>query len=345
MTARLRRVDCSTPGIRRVRSGRGFRYLDRAGRPVTDAATLSRIRGLAIPPAWTDVWICPSPAGHIQATGTAAAGRRQYRYHDEWRARRDAEKFERMVDFAGALPGLRRRIATDLALPGFPRERILACAARLLDLGFFRIGSEEYAQTHGTFGLATLQKRHVKVRGDELRFDYLAKGGRRRVQGIVDPAVAELVAALKARRGGGPELLAYRDGRRWVDVRSEDINDYIKQHAGSAFTAKDFRTWNATLLAAAALALSAWAPESARARSRAVTRAVGEVAHYLGNTPAVCRRSYIDPRVVDCYLDGEVVRVPLEKWPDAAGTAEGGPLSLLEREVVNLLRRAPAVAA
>jgi DNA topoisomerase-1 len=345
MTARLRRVDCSAPGIRRVRAGKGFRYLDRLGRAVTDEATLGRIRALAIPPAWTDVWICPNPGGHIQATGLDAAGRRQYRYHDEWRARRDVEKFDRMLDFAAALPPLRRRIAKDLDRPGFPPERVLACAVRLLDLGFFRIGSEEYAQSHGTFGLATLRKRHVKVDGNELRFDYLAKGGRRRVQAIVDPAVAGLVGDLKRRRGGGPELLAYRDGAGWVDVRSAEINDYIKRGAGPEFTAKDFRTWNATLLAAAALALSTWAPESAAARSRAVTRAVGEVAHYLGNTPAVCRRSYIDPRVVDCYLAGEVVRVPLEKWPDAAGTADGGPLALLEGEVVNLLRRAPAVAA
>lgn len=345
VSARLRKVDPATPGIRRLRAGSGFRYLDPGGKAVRDPATLERIRQLAIPPAWQEVWICAHPAGHIQATGLDAAGRRQYRYHDGWRARRDAEKFDRMLRFADALPGLRRQVAADLALPGFPAQRVLACAVRLLDLGFFRVGGESYAAEHGTFGLATLQRRHVRVRGQELVFDYLAKGGRKRVQAVVDPEVAEVVAALKRRRGGGVELLAYRQGRRWVDVRSAEINAYLKAHAGQEFSAKDFRTWAATLLAAAALSVSTWAPESARARARVVNRAAGEVAHYLGNTPAVCRRSYIDPRVVDCYLAGEVVSVPLAAWPDAAGTGEGGPLAALEREVVRLLRRAPALAA
>ncbi|HVA59498.1 MAG TPA: DNA topoisomerase IB [Mycobacteriales bacterium] len=342
---RLRRVDCGTPGLRRVRAGRGFRYLDRTGAPVRDPATLDRIRALAIPPAWQDVWISPDPRGHIQATGTDAAGRRQYRYHDAWRARRDAEKFDRMLEFAAVLPGLRRQVAVGLARTELDQERILACAVRLLDLGFFRIGSEEYAEANGTFGLATLEQSHVQVRGQDLVFDYPAKGGRQRVQALVDPVVAEIVRTLQRRRSGGPALLAYRSGRRWVNLRSTDINDYLKAHAGPGFTAKDFRTWNATLLAAAAFAASARAPTSPSGRQRAVARAYREVAHYLGNTPAVCRSSYVDPRIVDCYLAGETVQATLERWPAGPETVDGGPLALLETAVVRLLRRAPAIAA
>jgi DNA topoisomerase-1 len=345
---RLRRVDCSRPGLRRVRSGRGFRYLDAGGHPVEDPETLSRIRGLAVPPAWQEVWICPWPNGHIQATGVDAAGRRQYRYHDAWRARRDTEKFERMLEFGAALPRLRRQVAADLALPDYPRDRVLACAVRLLDLGFFRVGGEEYEQQHGTYGLATLQRRHVRVRGARMGFHYTAKGGTERVLEIEDPAAAQVLAGLKRRRGGGPELLAYRTGRRWVDVRSADVNGYLKRHAGAEFTAKDFRTWSATLLAAAALGAAARAPRSASARKRAVARAYREVAHYLGNTPTVCRTSYVDPRVVDCYRAGETVSTWLERWPERReGGAEtpGGPFGDLEAAVLRMLHRAPAVAA
>jgi DNA topoisomerase-1 len=302
---RLRKIDCSGPGLRRRRRGKGFEYLDEDGRRVTDDETIARVVDLAIPPAWEDVWICPHPMGHIQATGVDVRGRKQYRYHDKWRERADQRKFDSMTDFAGALPGMRRRVARDLAGRDITRRRVLACAVRLLDRGFFRVGGEDYAVENESYGLATLHKRHVTLHGDTLRFDYPAKSGRRRVQRIVDPEVRDVVAALKKRRGGGHELLAYKDGRRWVDLKSADINAYVKEVTGGDFTAKDFRTWNATVLAAVALAVSGpAASKSKTARKRAITRAVKEVAHYLGNTPAVCRASYIDPRVFDRYQDG-----------------------------------------
>jgi DNA topoisomerase-1 len=257
MPPRLRRADCSAPGIRRKRRGRGFGYYD-GGERVDDPEVLTRIAELAIPPAWEDVWICPYPNGHIQATGTDAAGRKQYRYHDAWRARRDAEKFDDMVLFAKALPRLRRRVERDLGdCRELDRGCVLACAVRLLERGFFRIGSEEYAEENESFGLATMRKQHVTIEdGGLMVFDYPAKSGQRRHQGVLDDRACEIVAALKRRRGGGPELLAFKDGRRWRDVRSEDINEYLKEATGGDHSAKDFRTWNATALAAVALAVS-----------------------------------------------------------------------------------------
>jgi DNA topoisomerase I len=335
--ARLRRVDCSGPGIRRRRRGKGFEYFDEDGRRVTEPSVIERIRGLAIPPAWDEVWICPYPFGHIQATGTDAAGRKQYRYHDRWRERRDREKFESMEQFARALPRLRRRVERDLARGGMPRERVLGCGARLLDRGFFRIGSEDYAEENDTYGIATMQKRHVTVSGDEVTFDYEAKGGQRRVQVIGDPAVAEIVRTLKRRRGGTDDLLAYKNGRRWVDVKSDDINEYVKEAAGGDFSSKDFRTWSGTVLAAVALAVSGMAAVSRTSRKRAKTRAVKEVARYLGNTPAVCRASYIDPRVFDRFDGGVTIGGVLPEliedtgpWPDVQGAVEEAVLDLIE---------------
>src|SRR3954467_4837572 len=298
---RLRRADCSSAGIQRRGRGKGFEYIDQDGTRLTDEETLERIRSLAIPPAWEDVWICPFPMGHIQATGIDARGRKQYRYHDKWRERRDQQKFDDMIDFARALPGMRRRVASDLATAGMTRERVLASAVRLLDRGFFRVGGEDYAVENESYGLATIHKRHVKLLpGSTLLFDYPAKSGQRRIQSIVDPEVYEIVAELKRRRGGSHELLAYRAGRRWRDLKSADINAYVKDVTGGDFSAKDFRTWNATVLAAQALAVSGEvARRSPSARKRAITRAIKEVARYLGNTPAVCRSSYIDPRVFD----------------------------------------------
>ena len=214
--ARIRRVDCSGPGIRRRRRGRSFSYEEPAGEPVTDPEVLARIRGLGIPPAWKDVWICPIPTGHLQAVGTDAAGRRQYLYHEAWRTRRDQAKFDHMLEFAHALPGLRERAAEHLATDGLTRERVLACATRLLDRGFFRMGSEGYAEQNQTYGLATIQKRHVRLDGDLISFDYVSKSGKRRLASVLDPAVSEVVAQLKRRRGGGPDLLAYRRGRVWA---------------------------------------------------------------------------------------------------------------------------------
>ncbi|HEX8003617.1 MAG TPA: DNA topoisomerase IB [Mycobacteriales bacterium] len=339
---RLRRVDPASPGIRRRRVGRGFSYVDQNGARVTDPDVLARIDALVIPPAWTDVWICAHPRGHIQATGLDAAGRRQYRYHDAWRTQRDREKFEHMVEFGRALPALRDRINDDLRTEGLGRERVLACAARLLDLGFFRIGTEGYAEQNQTYGLATIRKDHVTVRGEVVTFDYVAKSGKQRIQSIVEPTVVEVVTALKRRRGGGPELLAYRraDGG-WCDLKSADINAYIKEVTGGDFSAKDFRTWAATVLAAVALAVSAEASRSRTARRRAVARMYQEVSHYLGNTPAVCKASYVDPRVVDRYLSG--VTVPLDKLGAGAQAGHLGTQGAVEWAVLDLLADAPPV--
>ncbi len=329
---RLRRVDCSAPGLRRKRAGRGFVYVDQNGARVTDPATLARIEALVIPPAWTDVWICPIPHGHIQATGVDAAGRRQYRYHDVWRLKRDREKFDHMLDFGRALPALRERIADDLDGHDLTRDRVLACATRLLDLGFFRIGTEGYAEQNQTYGLATIRKEHVTVHGDVVEFDYVAKSGKQRLQSIADPAVLDVVRALKRRRSGGPELLAYRRDGRWYDVKSADINAYIKEVTGGEFSAKDFRTWAATVLAAVAVSVSHEA-RTPTARKRAIARTFQEVSHYLGNTPAVCRSSYVDPRVVDRYLAGVTIH-------DAV--VHDGSQEAIEAAVLDLLQDAPA---
>jgi DNA topoisomerase I len=334
--ARLRRADCSGPGIRRRRRGKGFEYLDDGGRRITEPSVIQRIQELAIPPAWEDVWICPYPMGHIQATGTDAAGRKQYRYHDKWRERRDAQKFEEMIDFARALPRLRERVARDLRRRGMPRDRVLACAMRLLDRGFFRIGSENYAEENDTYGIATMRKRHVTVSGDTVTFDYEAKGGQRRVQSIGDRELAKVVRVLKSRRGGGEELLAYKEGGRWVNVKSADINAYLKEATSGDFSAKDFRTWSGTVLAAVALAVAGMASDSKSARKRAKARAVNEVARYLGNTPAVCRASYIDPRVFDRFDGGLTIGGALPElaediapWPDVQRAVEEAVLHLI----------------
>src|SRR3954454_2805145 len=277
---RLRRVDCSAPGIRRVRRGRGFGYLDEYGDTVEDAEVRARIGELAIPPAWTDVWICAHPRGHIQATGYDDAGRKQYLYHEAWREHRNRQKFEQMAEFGESLPELRERLARDLAQRGLVRERVLACAVRLLDLGFFRIGSERYAAENETYGLATLKKRQVRFEHGSGVFDYRAKGSARRVRVVAARAVLPTLKALKARRGGGDELFAYRNGPGWRDVRSGDINEHLKELAGAGFSAKDFRTWNATVLAAVALARHNPGELSRTARRRAVNEAVEQVSGY-----------------------------------------------------------------
>ena len=306
---RLRRVDCSGPGLRRVRRGRGFSIVDPDGERVDEPEVLQRVNELVIPPAWQDVWICPYPLGHLQATGTDAAGRKQYLYHPRWRQRRDQAKFDDMLAFARALPDLREHVEADLARADLGFEHVLAVATRLLDRGFFRIGTEQYAEANESFGLATMRKRHVTLEGeDTMVFDYPAKHGKRQVRAVVDDLATEVVASLKRRRGGGDELLAYKDGRRWHDLKSGDINDYIKDVTGADYSAKDFRTWNATVLAAVALAVSGPAGLASKtARKRAITHAVKEVSRYLGNTPAVCRASYIDPRVFDRYGEGETI--------------------------------------
>jgi DNA topoisomerase-1 len=306
----LRRVRPTMPGITRRRQGRGFVYLHPNGRRVRDEQTLARIRGLAIPPAWRDVWICPDERGHLQAVGTDAAGRRQYLYHPDWRARRDRQKFHRVVRLAHRLPEMRRICDRDLASPRLTRERAMAGVVRLLDLGFFRIGSEAYVDENGSYGLATLRRDHIQVKRDEVRFDFTAKGGVRQVQTIHDPALARLVRSLLRRKGGGPELLAYKEGATWRDIRSEDINAYLKELADEDVSAKDFRTWHATVLTAVLLASQEQELTSVTSRKRVVSSVVKEVAASLGNTPAVCRASYIDPRVIERFMNGETIRLP-----------------------------------
>ncbi len=333
-SGRLRRSNLSVPGYARRRCGKGFMYLDEEGGRITDAEIVARITALVIPPAWRDVWISPDPFGHIQATGIDARGRKQYLYHPRWRERRDQEKFDDMVAFARALPALRSVVDHDIALGDMSREQVLACAARLLDRGFFRIGSEEYKVTNETYGLATMLKRHVTLEGEVIRFDYVAKESKRRVQAIVDPEVAVVVGTLKRRRGGGEELLAYRRTGGWCDVRSPDINAYLKAATGRDVSAKDFRTWGATVLMAVGLAVTQPERLSQTARKRAIARAVKEVAFYLGNTPAVARNSYIDPRVVDRYRDGQTIKLALNLGAEPGATAIQGPV---EEAVLDLL--------
>jgi DNA topoisomerase I len=342
---RLRRSDCSDTGFGRVRRGRGFGYVDAGGRRLRDPEALLRIKELAIPPAWEDVWICTDPLGHLQATGVDAAGRKQYLYHQRWREMRDRQKFDHMVDFAQALPGLRRHLLRTLRSGvELDEARVLACAVRLLDIGLFRIGSEQYADDEGGLGLATVPKASVRVSDGELVFDYLGKAGVRRVQAVQDAPVIPIVAALKRRRAGGDQLLAYRVGPRWRNVRSEQINEYLKSLIGDGYSAKDFRTWNATVLAAVSLAADGREARSMAARKRAINGAVRGVAEVLGNTPAVARRSYIDPRVIDRYLSGWTIGGALDRIGELRGP-DDRRRGRLERAVLDLLDDHPASPA
>jgi DNA topoisomerase IB len=331
MRSRLRRTDCSTPGLARRRRGRGFEYVDAQGVHVDDPAVLARIRALTIPPAWTDVWISPIENGHLQAVGTDDAGRRQYLYHERWRIRRDQEKFARMLLFAKQLPRLRRSVTRDLRLADLSEDRVLACAIRLLDVGLFRVGNQVYADENGSYGLTTLERRHVSLDGDGVvLFDYTAKGGLRRRQSVRDREVRGVVAALKRRRGNA-QFLAYQEHPRgrWSLVRSEEINERIKVLTGlDEASAKDFRTWHATVLAATSVA--AGSAESPRGRERVIREAVAEVADLLGNTPTVARNSYIDPQVFDRYRAGATI---------GADVAHSRSRTRVERAVIALLDR------
>jgi len=329
---RLRRSDCGGEGIVRRRRGRGFSYADADGERVEDSETLERIAELAIPPAWREVWVCPDPFGHIQATGIDAAGRKQYLYHSRWQQRRAERKFETVREFAAALPRLRRAVTADLKHQGMPRERALACAVRLLDLGFFRVGGETYAEENESYGLATIRREHVTLSGSEAVFDFPAKSGQRRVQSIRDPAAIRAIETMRRRRGGPEDLLAWREGKEWRDVHSDDVNAYIQAKIGERFSAKDFRTWHGTVLAAVALAGEP-VPDSEAAAKRSISAAVGRVAEALGNTPAVCRRSYIDPRVLDRFRDGEQIR----PTANANSKLSAKRRAKLEREVLRLV--------
>jgi DNA topoisomerase-1 len=326
---RLRRTSAGSPGWSRVRHGRGFRYLDQDGRPL-DPVDIDRCKRLVIPPAWTEVWICPVDNGHLQAVGTDAAGRRQYLYHPQWRVRRDQEKFQRMEGFAAALLTRRAASRRDLGGTELTLERVAATAFSLLDLGMFRIGSERYVEENGSYGLTTLEKRHVRGEGRGMTFAYTAKSGQLVDVTVRDDRVREVLEALRTRRGGGTRLLAYKSGRQWQPLAAEDVNAYVKDLLGPEYTAKDFRTWRGTAIAALALARSDGT--TATRRKKSVSAAMREVSEHLGNTAAVARSSYVDPRVVDLFEQGVTVRA------DSRKVAPGGTISRrLERGVLDLL--------
>ncbi len=321
------------PGIARRREGRGFTYRLPNGSLARDREVLARIRSLAIPPAWTDVWICLDPVGHIQATGRDARGRKQYRYHPKWRRRRDTAKYRRLVQFGRALPRIRARVKQDLARPGLPRDRVLAVLVRLLETTSIRIGNQEYARTNRSFGLTTLRSRHVLVKGGELRFRFRGKSGRVHEVDVQDRRLARIV--VRCQDLPGQELFQYLDGSDEPQaVASEDVNEYLRDAAGIDVTAKDFRTWTGTMLAFGALR-SASDPESAVAKST-VTRSTEAVAEALGNTPAVTRGSYIAPAVIDAYLAGSL---PPE-GPTRARNSEArlDSLRISRREELALIR-------
>ncbi|MFJ3222168.1 DNA topoisomerase IB [Streptomyces sp. NPDC086783] len=335
---RLRTSDIDGPGITRTRCGRGFRYTDPSGRALDDPRDKERVRGLVIPPAWRDVWICPWPNGHVQAVGTDAAGRRQYLYHPRFREQQEASKHDHVLKVASVLPDLRSEVAGSLAGRGLTRERVLSCAVRLLDLGFFRVGNETYRRANGTYGLTTLLKEHATCAKDEVCFTYPAKYSKTQTRALVDEPACRALRSLLRRRGGGPRLFAYRDAGTWHDLRAEDLNAYLRDHTGADITAKDFRTWHATVLASVALAVS-WrvTGDSKAARKRAITRAVKEVSGYLGNTPAVCRASYINPRVVELFEEGRTIAPDLDRLGDGAVFGRPATQGPIEEAVLRLL--------
>jgi DNA topoisomerase I len=326
----LFRSDPHGPGISRIRAGQGFQYRDTLGAEVADAETLGRIKALSIPPAWENVWISPDPLGHIQAVGTDSRGRIQYLYHRLWREQRDAQKFAHMLRFATALPGLRAAAISDLKRPDLSRDRVAAGAVRLIDMSLFRIGGEKYAELDHHYGATTLKKEHLKLTPDGMVFDYIAKAGKRRTILIKDPVVMRMVAALAEVDNGLDDLFCYEHRNEWHPLRSRDVGNYIAARSGGHFTAKEFRTWNATVLMALALASASYSP-TPRARQRTVTASVTEVARWLGDTPAVARSSYIDPRLIAVYeSDGRLDSVPaLPPRPPAPRQAEVAVARLL----------------
>jgi DNA topoisomerase IB len=330
--ARLRRSSPDIPGWSRRRAGKGFVYLDEEGKrlPPDD---VERVKGLVIPPAWEDVWICPWANGHLQAVGTDDAGRRQYLYHPDWRTRRDGEKYQRMLAFGRALSRAREQVLVDLGSAGMSLERACAVAVRLLDLGYFRIGNDVYAEENQSFGLTTLERRHVRRAGKGLVFRFTGKSGIEHTVTIDDPGAVEALEVMRRRRGGGDSLLVWKDGRRWRSVSSTQVNEYVGRTTGLEATAKDFRTWHATVIAAAALA-EAGVAETKTARKRAVSGAMKEVAEFLGNTPTLARSSYVDPRVVDAYEEGRTIEAAVRRRYRTADAKQAA----LERAVLRLLK-------
>jgi DNA topoisomerase-1 len=330
---RLRRTAPDEPGWTRRRAGRGFVYLDQYGQRLSDTDA-QRVRDLVIPPAWEDVWVTPYPNGHLQAVGTDEAGRRQYLYHPDWRSRRDAEKFDRVLQFGKALSKARERILTDLGTEGMELTRACAVAVRLLDLGYFRIGNDVYSDKYGSFGLTTLERQHVRRRGERLVFDFTGKSGIEHHVEIDDQATVDALESMRRRRGGEDRLLAFKAGGRWHPLDAARVNDYVRESTGLEATAKDFRTWHATVIGAAALADSDEPGESKASRKRAVSAAMKEVAEFLGNTPALARSSYVDPRVVDAYEQGRTIAGTTRRHYEKSDDRQAA----LERAVLRLLR-------
>ncbi|GAB7003155.1 DNA topoisomerase IB [Nocardioides sp. AN3] len=333
---RLRRTSPEQPGWTRRRAGKGFVYLDEHGKRL-GKTEVARIRELVIPPAWEDVWISPHENGHLQAVGTDAAGRRQYLYHPDWRTRRDAEKFDRVLVFGEALMKARERVLLDLGSEGMPLERACACAVRLLDIGYFRIGNDVYADTNGSFGLTTLQRQHVRRLQDRLVFTFTGKSGVDHRIEIDDAMVTEAIEVMRRRRSGDRTLLAYLVGRRWRAMLPALVNDYVREMTGVDATAKDFRTWHATVLAAAGLAsrLGEAGGTVSRTRGRRiVTATMREVADFLGNTPTLARKSYVDPRVVSAFEEGRTIMPAVAR---TYGTTDERQIGL-ERATLRLIR-------
>ena len=330
---RLRRTSPDDPGWTRRRAGKGFVYLDESGKPLS-ARRAQRVKDLVIPPAWEDVWITPYENGHLQAVGSDEAGRRQYIYHPEWRTRRDAAKHDRVLQFGRALSRARERVLTDLGTDGMSLERACAVAVRLLDLGYFRIGNDVYADKHGSFGLTTLERQHVRKQGKVLVFCFVGKSGVEHRVEIDDSATVAALETMRRRRGGEDRLLAWKDGRTWRSLDSARVNDYVRDATGLDATAKDFRTWHATVLAAAALAETDEPGETKASRKRAISGAMKEVAEFLGNTPTQARTSYVDPRVIDAYEEGETIRGTTRRNYAKADDRQAA----LERAVLRLLK-------
>jgi DNA topoisomerase-1 len=342
--AGLRYVSDRRPGIRRRMTRLGVSYIAPTGRVIRNKAEIARINKLAIPPAWTDVWICPDPRGHIQAVGRDAKRRKQYRYHHQWRASRDENKYDRMMAFAGALPAIRRRTNADVARTGLSREKVLATVVQLLEKSLIRVGNDEYAKANRSYGLTTMRNKHVRIRGSRVEFEFKGKSGKRHSIGVDDKRLARIVKACQDLPG--QDLFGYIDDdgvRR--DVGSSDVNAYLKEISGEDFTAKDFRTWAGTVLACSALR-EFEAFESQAGAKRNLLRAVEAVAGILGNTRAVCRKSYIHPAVVDSYMDGSLLTMPSRragrKRASGLRPEEAAVLALLQQRLARDVRKRKA---
>jgi DNA topoisomerase-1 len=335
---RLRYVETTEPGIRRTGSGESFRYVYSTGRPVRDPAVLRRIQSLAIPPAWSNVWICRDPLGHVQATGKDDRGRKQYRYHDGWRQVRDEAKYERTISFAQKLPRIRRCVARHLRLKQLSREKVLAAVVKLLETTLIRVGNEEYASQNGSYGLTTMHNKHARVNGQRVCFKFPGKSGIRHEVDLADPRLAKIVR--RCQQLPGQQLFQYVDDAGQIrGVTSSDVNDYLKRISGEEFTAKDFRTWAGTALAAEALQQFEDFDSTAAAK-RNVTQAVEKVAQRLGNTKAICRKCYVHPAVIDAYLDRSLVsqlKIRAESTIKRSGSSlppeEAAVLALLQQRM------------